>query len=168
MSLSKLVQRASTLALVGVVVGAAHSIVHEPIKLRPDAPLPLPAPAANGEPSPQVLGLEITLAQAWDLFGKGAPFVDARRSEDFEAGHIEGALWIAPESFMGGLPEVANYLDREAPLVIYCTGGDCDASHNVAAMLNQAGFKRCHILKEGYPAWVAAGHPIAAGKGGMP
>lgn len=169
MDAARYLHRMAAISLLGVVAGGVHSALGPALKLRPDAPLPPPTP--SGAHAAPALGLEITLEQAASLFSQGAPFVDARRREDYDAGHVEGAFWIAPETFMGGVPEAINFMDPQAPVVIYCSGGNCDASHNVATLLQQAGFTRCHVMTDGYPAWHAAGKPTASGPpaiGGRP
>jgi rhodanese-related sulfurtransferase len=160
----------------------------KPIKLKPDEVqteilLPAPAPAASQgasptapadathatpEPAkPRVLGLDITLDDALALQQMGAMFVDARDRAEFEAGHIDGAFWLPAKLFYesSGRPEALNFVgDTNTILVIYCGGGACDASHNTARLLQEVGYKRTHVLTEGYPAWVARGLATNTGK----
>jgi rhodanese-related sulfurtransferase len=113
---------------------------------------------------PKALGLEITLADAKALFATGVPFIDARSRDEFLEGHVADALWISPDQFMAGnRPEALDYLDPAQPMVIYCGGGLCDASHNLAKLLQQWGYKRTHIMVDGYPKWLEAGEPSAKG-----
>lgn len=166
--------QAMSIALVGVVAGGVHSAMH-PVALRPAAPAgpgveAVGATAAQGTGGEEsgaaspALGLEITLDQASELFANGTPFIDARLEAEYEAGHVEGAFWLPASEFMGGSsPRALDYLDPAAPLVVYCGGGDCDASHNVVVLLQRLGFTRCHVMTEGYPAWVAAGKPTGMG-----
>lgn len=165
-----IIQRACVIAFASLVAGGVHSALHPPIKLRPDAPPPLPAPrAAAGEqtqPVTQPLGLDITTPQAWDLFQQGAAFADARRRDEYLAGHVQGAFFLPSDLFYeakGGLPEALNYIAKDQVIVIYCGGGACDASHNTAKLLQQAGYLHTHVMKDGYPSWVQAGHPTASG-----
>ncbi|MFA6044241.1 MAG: rhodanese-like domain-containing protein [Phycisphaerales bacterium] len=189
-----LVQRACTLALLGVLAGAVHSALEKPLQLAPKPPAPPIAPAnagvvgghspaanssggstARGGPPASVteapvkqdgvLGLDITLDQAWELYQQGTPFVDARGMDEYIAGHIDSAFWMPTEEFMSGhTPAALPLLDSQSQIVVYCDGGMCDASKNVVVLLQQAGFTRCHILTDGYPAWAKANRPIATGK----
>jgi rhodanese-related sulfurtransferase len=185
-----LVPQVFVIAGIGALAGVGYSVVHPPLSLRPPDPLPtvLPtAPATNTPttntpassptatdpaattPAPSVtpvapvaLGLEITLAQAKALFDAGAPFLDARPRHEYDAGHVAGAFYLTADMLTRSTPpEVLNFLDPASPLVIYCGGGACDASHNVAALLQQLGFQRYHIMKDGMPAWAAAGFPTS-------
>jgi len=170
--------RAGVLVLAGIIAGGAHSALREkPLALQPAEPAPVivvPVPQHTSVPAgagaatvtaPKPLGLEISVPQALELFDKGVSFVDARHLPEYEAGHVDGALLLSAESFLGGsVPDALNYLDPQAQVVVYCGGGQCDASKNLVILLQQAGFTRAHIMTDGYPAWVAAGHPIATGK----
>lgn len=179
------IYQSATIALLGVIAGGLHAAFHKPIDLKPAAPPPLvlpsgtqapPAPTGAGAegpaPStaapasadaPRTLGLEITAEDAWPLFQAGAAFIDARNRDEFLAGHVQGAYWLPSSLFYEGRPDALNFLAPDQVLIIYCGGGACDASHNTARLLQQAGFARTHIMKDGYPAWQTAGRPVAAG-----
>lgn len=168
-----LFERTCAIALAGVLAGAVHSAFHAPVVVKPLEPAQAAVPAnpsdgQSAQPPPpptQTLGLEITLDQAWTLYEEGVPFVDARHREEYEAGHVQNAFLVQAEDFLAGKRPVAlDFLDPGARVVIYCGGGDCDASKNLAILLQQAGFKSCHIMHDGYPAWAAAGRPTASGK----
>jgi rhodanese-related sulfurtransferase len=167
-----IIQRACVIAFAGLMAGGVHSALPTPLKLRPAAPPPpqivttaRPNDPNLPTPQPQALGLDITTPQAWELFQSGAAFIDARRRDEYLAGHVQGAFYLPSEVFYesGGSPEALNYLAKDQVLVIYCGGGACDASHNTAKLLQQAGFPRTHVMKDGYPSWTSAGHPIATG-----
>lgn len=149
-----------------------------------DLPLPTTDPAATGQPAPDqpvpVGGAEagasdtfIDLAQAKRFYDSlEADFIDAREPAQFRPGHIPGAYNLTQADFLGSVtPEALEYLDPARSVVIYCDGGDCHASENVAILLQQAGFTSIRIMTDGFPAWVAAGYdvessPEGAGTGG--
>jgi rhodanese-related sulfurtransferase len=177
---SLLLYRAAALVAAGVIAGAVHSGI-VPVMLKPEAPAPIKlpqaplkppeapkdiAPPANPPPATpaadEMAGLNITLAQAKKLYDAHVPFVDARHAEEYESGHVQDAFQLSTEDFNGS--EVLNYLDRDSPLVVYCSGGACDASKNLVKLLQQAGFKQARIMEDGYPAWEKAGYPTAKGK----
>lgn len=160
MGAAQILQRAMVIVCVGVLAGAVHSARSE--RSRP-ATVAQRAPAQT--PESRRHENEIDLARAWELYQRGTPFIDARYLEEYEQGHVAGAFWIAASQFMnGGRPAAMDYLDPSAPVVIYCSGGHCDASHNVGEFLGMAGFSQCLIMKDGYAAWAAAGHPVEQGK----
>lgn len=167
-----LIHRMITLAFLGLAMGALHS-AFRPLQLAPADPAAV-APTGDGghssartspTPGTEAPGLNISIEQAAAMYGRGVPFVDARHVEEYEAGHVTNAFWMPSEEFLNGkIPDTLNYLDRESPVVVYCGGGMCDASKNLVVLLQQLGFKRCHIMHDGYPEWAKAGHPTATGK----
>lgn len=187
-----LVQRSLAIIGLGCVIGAADSwlrptvitlkenapaaaqnTVREPE--RPQTPPPAqadanvvaPAEAKSRPPTlldPASLGLMIDAKAAKALFDQGVIFLDARIQNEYDAGHVPQAYLL--NSSMFGTPaadEAMKALDASQPVVIYCGGGECDASKNVAILLQQAGFKQLHILENGYPEWKQLGYPIETG-----
>lgn len=139
----------------------------------PTPPGPTPAPPTKTPPptpaTSAVESINVTLAQAKSLFDLQVPFIDARHEEEYEKGHVTNAFLLSTETFNGS--DVLNYLDRDKPMVVYCSGGACDASKNLVILLQQAGFKQARIMEDGYPGWQQAGYPTATGKpliGGTP
>jgi rhodanese-related sulfurtransferase len=125
--------------------------------------LATPAPASDGDDfDPDALPQQITLDQAWRLYELGDPFIDAREVEKFRLGHIAGAFHVFAGAFDINAPAL-KVLDPSQRVVIYCAGGTCQDSENVAIRLQQAGFTRLHIMTAGYDDWVQAGHPADAG-----
>ena len=80
--------------------------------------------------------------------------VDVRPSEEFEAGHIEGARSIPLEELQGRLAELPP--DRE--VVAYCRGPLCAFAPEAVRRLRAAG-RNARRLEEGWPEWRLAGRP---------
>jgi rhodanese-related sulfurtransferase len=95
-----------------------------------------------------------------ELYARGVPFIDARRTNVFEQGHIAGArsmpVW---ESDLNDRLKAfyEEGLDPEAPVVIYCSGGNCEDSHMLGERLWGIGFNNVLVYKDGYPDWVKNG-----------
>jgi rhodanese-related sulfurtransferase len=109
---------------------------------------------------------EISSAEALWLHGRGALFLDARRSAIFALGHIPGARCLP--AWEDGLTEKVEQLalfcaDLKAPVVVYCSGGDCQDSHLLAQKLWLAGFRNLRLYTDGFPDWQAKGRPITQG-----
>lgn len=123
----------------------------------PEAPQPVPAPP----------DYYISVERAYQLWEEGMPFVDARTDAERVVGTVEGALHLETRDFIDGTagPKLQE-LDRAFPVVVFCAGGECDASENVAVRLGGLGFKEILIMHEGFGAWQAAGHPTEAVGGG--
>lgn len=182
--------RAMAIVLIATLAGSLHSWrtpvsirLEDPAK---DASPAKPVTGANAAkppvvaPSPQQVGqpaslpatkpgaidvdalpAHITLEQAKALYDQGIAFVDAREDHEREEGWITGSVHLTAAMMSGPkLPDEFDLLDREAATIIYCAGGTCDASENLAILLKQAGFAKLHIFHDGFPAWKAAGFPI--------
>ncbi len=102
---------------------------------------------------------------AW-LFARGALVLDARRTKDFEGGHIAGAksfsVWESDiDARVTAL--VGEGRDGSIPVVLYCSGGDCEDSHMLAQKLFGAGFENLLVYPGGWPDWQKRGGKSAAG-----
>lgn len=81
--------------------------------------------------------------------------IDVRPREEYEAGHIPGAVSVPLPELEGRLAE----LPRELELVAYCRGPYCVLAPQAIEMLRQAGF-RARRLDVGFPEWRLARLPV--------
>ena len=84
-----------------------------------------------------------------------ATVLDVRPEDEFEQGHLPGALNIPLSQLERRLAELPP--DRE--IVAYCRGPWCVLSFEAVAALRQRGY-RAHRLEDGFPEWKVAGLPI--------
>ena len=98
------------------------------------------------------------LQTALHLYGKaGTVFVDARKSDAFQTGHIEGARHI-PYSFVEPLSkETLESLRDSKSIIVYCNREDSEAGKLLAGELAQAGINGAAYLEKGFAGWVKAG-----------
>jgi len=162
---SAVLVRVAALAGVGIVIGMVHSS-----QVRLVAPEPAPPPVvrpltpANGSVPADThvpLGLHIALEDARRFFDEGTPFIDARPDHEYVAGTIPGAFHITPGIFSTaeGM-NILVYIDPDKPVVIFCSGGDCHDSENLAALMKDGGYKAVHIFTDGFPAWQQANYEV--------
>ena len=78
--------------------------------------------------------------------------IDVRPSEEFEAGHIDGARSIPIDELEQRLAELPA--DRE--VVAYCRGPFCAYAHDAVRRLQAAG-RPARRLQDGWPEWRLAG-----------
>ncbi len=94
---------------------------------------------------------------------RAAVIVDARPRDEYEAGHIPGALCL-PYEEAGFDPEALERFDPGGkPVIVYCGGGACELSTNLALRLVEAGKKRVLVFMGGWTSWEAAGYPVERG-----
>jgi rhodanese-related sulfurtransferase len=121
---------------------------------------------ARFPPAPDVPSKDIRTADAEWLWRNGALFLDARRTSVFHDGHIPGsrsiAVWEADVD--DKVKRLAmERLDQELPMIIYCSGGDCEDSHMLAQKLWGMFFNNILVYHDGLPGWQEAGLPVSRG-----
>ena len=88
-----------------------------------------------------------------------ATFIDSRDPEDYESGHIKNAINI-PYDYYEDYEDVINGLDDDSIYIIYCSGGECSLSIDLADYLyNEKLFDKLLIFEGGWPEWQDAGYP---------
>lgn len=133
-----------------------------------------PAPATPAPPAAHEANLpaipdsrdpvEIHTADARRFHAAGAAlFIDARGADEYAAGHIAGAVSVPfDEAFKN--PKLVSAVDAQGkPIIVYCSGGDCEASKNLAYSLLGAGKTKVLVFTDGMPAWESAGYPVTKG-----
>jgi rhodanese-related sulfurtransferase len=87
-----------------------------------------------------------------------AVVVDLRPDEEYEAGHIAGAISMPLAALEARLAE----LPADVEIVAYCRGPSCALAPQGVALLRRSG-RRARRLEDGFPEWRLAGLPIATG-----
>jgi molybdopterin/thiamine biosynthesis adenylyltransferase/rhodanese-related sulfurtransferase len=82
-------------------------------------------------------------------------FVDVREQDEWEEGHIPGAVHI-PRGFLESRIEAAAP-DRAQPVVVYCAGGSRSAF--AAKTLEELGYENVSSLAGGFTDWKRSGFP---------
>jgi len=81
--------------------------------------------------------------------------IDVRPHEEFAAGHVPGAINVAPSE----LENHIKSLDSQQEVVAYCRGAHCILSFDAVQFLREKGLKASR-LEEGFPEWKSAGYPV--------
>ncbi len=101
------------------------------------AATPAAAPAANPAAGPR----RVDGATARQLVQAGARLVDVRTREEFEAGHVAGALLVPYEQVGARVAEIGP---PGEPVVVYCRSGRRSAI--AAETLRKLGFSQVYDL----------------------
>jgi len=84
--------------------------------------------------------------------------IDVRQRNEFQTGHIPGALNIE----LGELQDHLDGLPREIPIVTVCAAGM--RATIAGSILHRDGRKNVQVVDEqGTPAWIERGYPSATG-----
>ena len=116
--------------------------------------------------------LVISLEQAKTLFEqKAVLFLDARPKEQYDQGHIQGALSLPQQEAESYFMEVASELEASQVdingtkvIITYCDGDTCELSHSLALFLKDMGFNNVKVLVNGWTVWQKAGLPKEIGE----
>lgn len=81
--------------------------------------------------------------------------LDVRPSDEYNSGHIPGALNIPSDELTRHL----EALPRDQEVIAYCRGEYCVFAYEAVAALREKGFD-ARRLEEGFPEWKAAGLPV--------
>ena len=81
--------------------------------------------------------------------------IDVRPAEEYEAGHIAGAVNVPLDS----LPRYLRKLPKEQEIVAYCRGPYCMLAFEAVDKLRKKGLQ-ARRLEDGFPEWKAANLPI--------
>jgi rhodanese-related sulfurtransferase len=133
-----------------------------------------PAPAVEAAPAPVKVVLpfvpdldqpiEVKLANVKKFFDAGAAlFVDAREAAEYAEGHIAGALSVPFDDAVKNPALLEPFKRAGKPLILYCSGGDCELSKDLAKNMLADGIRKVLVFTDGLPAWKAAGYPMDAG-----
>ena len=91
-------------------------------------------------------------AQSW---GANAIWVDARPDNEFEQGHVPGAIPLNEDRWNELLPTLLAQWSLEKKIVVYCSSQSCNASREVARRLrDESGLKEVFVLRGGWEEWL--------------
>ncbi|HNR02567.1 MAG TPA: rhodanese-like domain-containing protein [Anaerolineaceae bacterium] len=99
----------------------------------------------------------ITVTDAAQRFDQGAFLLDVRTVEEWNQGHIDGAVLIPLDQLSGRI----NELPADQDVLIICRSGN--RSGQARDLLRAAGLKRTTSISGGINAWIAKGLPVVTG-----
>lgn len=116
---------------------------------------------SSGEVIPTV---SVSVAkQDFDL--GAAVFLDVRPAPFYAMGHIPGALNLSDQASTAHLRQVLSPYSKYPKIIAYCSGGGCQSSSTLAERLvEESVCDEVYVLTGGWPAWQAAGFPVAVGE----
>lgn len=94
--------------------------------------------------------------------GDGLQLLDVRERDEWEAGHVPGAVFT-PYHDLDGVPDA---LDAERPIAVMCASGQRAAVG--ASLLQHHGARHVlHVVDGGVHRWARAGFPVVRGGGAV-
>jgi rhodanese-related sulfurtransferase len=96
---------------------------------------------------------------AYNLFNtKKTIFIDARDPGDYLKKHIKNAINI-PYDYYEEYQEQITNMNVDNSYVVYCSGGECSLSLDLADYLFELGFFNIFIYENGLPEWIDLEYP---------
>jgi rhodanese-related sulfurtransferase len=93
--------------------------------------------------------------------------LDTRSKAEYEVSHLEGALWLAPETDIDSFIAKIGPNARDAYVVFYCTMGLRSTEYALKAMdpLARIGARKVVVLKHGILGWANANFKLVDAQG---
>lgn len=151
-----------------ILILAAVGIALAVYAVRPDKIGDIPEAIDQG--STEQSGIESTFSEisideaARFLKEESVIFADARHADDFEAGHIKGAVNLYAMDQDAWLPGFLYATDPTFTIVTYCDGESCQLATELAEILHLNGFSNIFYLKNGWSRWRDGGFPVERSK----
>lgn len=103
---------------------------------------------------------EVPLDQAEEAIRTADVLIDVREADEYQAGHIPGAIHAARGVLEFRLSSTPELSARDLKVVLYCkTSGRAALA---ARAMHDMGYLQVQSIAGGFDAWVAAGKPVAA------
>lgn len=102
----------------------------------------------------------VDTATAKLLFDKGYTFIDVRKLEDFNNGHIPGAKHLAVNSESFTPRNLNAIVKKEQTVIFYCNGIHCLGSSKASKKAAEWGWQKILYYREGLPKWKEAGFAV--------
>lgn len=101
---------------------------------------------------------EVSARDAKALIDGGALVVDVRGKEQFNAGHIPGAISAPLGELEAAIPAALEGAQTKS-ILVNCADGVTTGPEGTA-ILNKAGYPNAVNLKPGFEGWKGAGYPV--------
>ena len=97
--------------------------------------------------------------------GGNVILIDSRSPEEYFLGHIPGAINIPDGQVEEYFRKFEQKLRKAQLLIVYCSGGSCGTSEEVAKALISKGISDSKVAvdQDGLPGWIRTKNPIETG-----
>ena len=98
---------------------------------------------------------EVSMAMIQSRWQGRVLWIDARYQEQYDEGHIPGAVLLNEQHFDQQLFGLLDTLQTNTlPIIVYCSAAKCDASRHILERLKQTlPVEKGFVLKGGWNAW---------------
>lgn len=159
--LRRILLEAAVILTLGVVVGLSfnYRLVLDAFSGR----LTAPAAVASTDSGTELYPLPVDLQRLQVLLTQGALLIDARITELYAEGHLQGARSLPLADFAEWFPDFRATVPLETTLILYCSGYGCPDSFDLGVLLLKEGYQDVQVFEGGFPEWRDAGLPVGTG-----
>lgn len=79
-----------------------------------------------------------------------AYIIDAREDHDWNEARLVRAIHVPSSAVYDNMEKVMNMVPQQEMIIVYCGGGECEASKNVAVVLRDYGFSNVWVYENGW------------------
>jgi rhodanese-related sulfurtransferase len=79
--------------------------------------------------------------------------IDVRPREAYDQGHLPSALSFPLMEFDQGIGQILESINRQTPLLIYCSSFECTDSHTFAQQLIGLKYENVRVFSGGFRQW---------------
>lgn len=117
------------------------------------------APKESTENQGEKVARDISDVELIDLMAQRSELllIDVRTSQEWDAGHIEGACFL--DFLEDDFKSRAEALPKDRPIALYCAAGG--RSEDAMKLLAKAGFAELYNLRNGFYGWEDAGRTVS-------
>lgn len=102
----------------------------------------------------------VTLRETRAIVSAGRHIIfDARAFTDYGLGHIPSALSLPEAEMETAFEDYRMVLTPEQPILVYCSGKECDESLRLGKMLMVEGFTNIVLFPGGFTEWQTSTQP---------
>jgi rhodanese-related sulfurtransferase len=153
-------RKVTAAVIVSLLLASAGSAQYKAKPKPKAAPAPLQVSGASQEQVALDSVRRVSHSEAYKLQKEGkAVIVDVRSFEQYQLGHIKGAVSIPGSQLLSRLRE----LPPRTTIITYCACSAEQSSGKAVINLNAHGVQHAAAMTGGWAAWRAAGLPTAAG-----
>lgn len=136
--------QASVVLIISILMGVCYNLYEGRLSmiLTPYTPPPSPFESIDTET------LAVLIEQNMAIV------VDARESEEFEAGHITNAVSLPLKQFKEIYEGVKMHFTEGKTIVTYCSSETCTDSEKLAEYLKKKGHTDIMVFRGGYELWM--------------
>lgn len=103
----------------------------------------------------------VSIAEAKQIADQFSHIIlDARKASDFSNGRLPGAMSLPVSDFDAHITEVSLLLTPEQPIMVYCSGQECEESLELGEILITHGYTNITLFAGGISAWTEAGYSL--------